>query len=113
MAADVVKAAQLTVLTADRDDRFVEQIEAVVVAALGNIVAVADQLPAGAEDRALLQLEKIAVVVDPPGQAEVVPIRLSWGVSRTGGLDRGAHSHWPLIEESPRPGRLSSRETFT
>ena len=75
MPADVVKAAQLTVLASDRNDRFVEQVEAVIIADLGNVVAVADQLPAGAEDRALLQLEEIGVVVDPPGQAEVVLIR--------------------------------------
>jgi hypothetical protein len=89
MPADVVEAAQLTILAADRNDRLVEQIEAVIVADLGNVVAVADQLPAGAEDRALLQLEEIRVVVDPPGQTKIVLVR----ESRPGGLDRGAHSH--------------------
>src|SRR5918994_7443146 len=98
MPADVMKAAQLAVLASDGNDRFVEQIEAVIVADLRNVVAMADQLPAGAEDRALLQLEEIAVVVDPPGQAEVVFL----GLSRLGGLDRGAHNHCLGSQESPR-----------
>src|SRR4030095_16940370 len=52
MTADVVEAAQLAVLAAHGDDGLAEQVEAVVGANLRNVVAVADQLPAGPEDRA-------------------------------------------------------------
>jgi hypothetical protein len=69
--ADVIETAQLAILAAHGDDGLAEQVEAVVIADLRNVVAVADQLPAGAKDRALLQLEEIGVVVDPARQTEV------------------------------------------
>src|SRR6185436_15795578 len=87
MTANVIEAAQLAVLAAHGDDGLAKQVEAVVVANLRNVVAIANQLPAGAKDRALLQLEELGVVVDPTRQSEVILVR----VSRPRGLNGGAH----------------------
>ena len=68
MPADVVEAAHLAVIAADRDHALAEEIERVKVTALRNVVDVADELPAGAEDLLPLALEELRIAIDPGGQ---------------------------------------------
>jgi hypothetical protein len=70
MATDIMEAADLTVPAADRDDGFAEQVETVIVARVRHVVAVTYQLPAGAEDRALLEFEEVGVAIDPRWQTD-------------------------------------------
>ncbi len=69
MAAHVVEAAHLAIFASQRDHRFPEKIERMVVSDPGHITLVADELPARAENGLLLQLEELRVVVDPRRQA--------------------------------------------
>src|SRR5689334_1644982 len=65
MAAHIVKAADRAAVAAQRYDGLAEKVEAVVVAEGGDIVLVADELPARAENGLLLGLEEFRILVDP------------------------------------------------
>ena len=90
MAADVVEAANAPVVAANGQDRLVQEVEGLVVALLGHVAHVADELPGLLEDGLLLELEEFGIPVDPAGQAEIV---LSAEVRGGGavGLDTRVH----------------------
>ena len=70
MPADVVEAADLAVIAADRDDTLAEEVKRVEIAALRNVVDVADELPAGAEYPLPLEGEELRITIDPGRQTQ-------------------------------------------
>src|SRR5262249_44652597 len=82
MPADVVEAADPAVIASERYDGLAEKVEAVIVADGRNIVLVADELPARAENGLLLRFEEFRIAVDPGGQA---PAGVVHGRGGTGG----------------------------
>ena len=71
MAADIVKAAHLAVIAAHHDDGLAEEVETVIVPRAGHVADVAHHLPAVAEDGFLLELQELAIMVDPAGQTQI------------------------------------------
>ena len=62
------------------DDRLVEEIEGVIVARLGDVVEVADDLPRRPEHPLGLVGEEFLVVIEPARQAhELVRVRIGGG----------------------------------
>src|SRR5688500_4315177 len=69
--ADIVEGPRLTVVAADKDDAGPEIVELLPLAGLGDVARVAQDLRAGAEERALLRLEEIGIAIGPAGKAEI------------------------------------------
>ncbi len=69
VAADIVETAHPAVLAADGQDLFVEDVKSLIVAGLGDVVDVADDLPALRKQLGALQLEEGRIGVQPGGQA--------------------------------------------
>ena len=69
VAADVVEAAHHAVGAAQGEDALVQEVEGLVVAGVGHVVDVADDLPGLPKQRPLLQLEEARVGVEPRRQA--------------------------------------------
>src|SRR5262245_2293570 len=72
MPTDVVETADRTVCATHDYDGLAEKIEAVVVACRRDVVHVADELPARAENRTLLQREEVRIVIDPAREPKSV-----------------------------------------
>ena len=72
MAADVGEGAHLAVVAANDDHAFSEIFEGLPVAGLRNIAFMANHLRRGAQERLLLRLEELGVVIEPAGQAHAV-----------------------------------------
>ena len=88
MAADVGKGAHLAVVAANDDHALAEIIEAAPLARLGDVAVMAHHLRRGAQERALLGLEKFVVMVKPAGQAHPVE-RIGAGIDA---VERGRHA---------------------
>ena len=70
MPADVVKRAHVSIVRAHDDRGLAKEFEGMEIAGRRDIVDVAHELPGGAENRALLELEEVRIVVDPRRQAQ-------------------------------------------
>src|SRR5262249_21038508 len=68
VAADVVEGAHLAVLAAHDEGALAIDLEAAPVAALGNVVEVADEVPGGEEYLLPLERHEIGIEVGPGGQ---------------------------------------------
>jgi hypothetical protein len=72
VATDVVEAAYHSIVATNAYDRIAQNIEAVIVATLRDVVDVADDLPRIAEYRSLFEFEEFGVGIDPTREAGVV-----------------------------------------
>jgi hypothetical protein len=72
MPADVMESPDDAVVAAHGEQHFADEIEALVVAGVGNFGDVADNLPGRAEDARALEREELGVRVSPRGQAEII-----------------------------------------
>jgi hypothetical protein len=92
MPADIVKGAHRAIITAHDNDRLTQKIEAVIVPGAGHIAHMADDLPAVAENRFLLELEEVAIMIDPTRQTEGRRVGLS-GHGRIHGIKPADFTH--------------------
>jgi hypothetical protein len=78
MTAHIDQRAQLAVLTADDDERFLEDVDREKVAGIGRLAAVPDAMPVALEHALELTVEERGIAVE----------RLAEGVARAVGCDR-------------------------
>ncbi len=71
MQADIVEGPRNPVLAAHHDDAFADEVEAVIVAGVRNVVQMADHLPGRRQHLVLLGFEKAGVGIDPARKATV------------------------------------------
>ena len=72
MPADVRESPDLAVVAANDDHALAEIFDRPPFAGLGDLALVADDLRRGAQERTLLRLEELGVVIEPAGQAHVL-----------------------------------------
>ena len=72
MAADVVESAHRAVAAAHGEQHLADEVEALVVAGIGNFRDMADHLPGGPENAFAFEREKFRIGVRPRRQTEVV-----------------------------------------
>src|SRR5947208_16233712 len=72
MPADIGEGSRLTVVAANDEHAFAEIFERAPLARLADLALVAHDLRRAPEERLLLGLEELGVVVEPAGQAHVV-----------------------------------------
>src|SRR5262249_22097042 len=94
MAADIVKAAHHAILAADGEGALPHHIEGHVVARLGDVADMADELPAAPEQLLLFDLQELGVEIDPPGQPAA--LALAQDMDRLLRLGRGRVHGTPL-----------------
>ena len=83
MSASVVKASDLAVFATHGNDRLAHELKGMIVARVRNVVLMANELPRLAENRLLLELEELGVVVDPGRETEAVFVgRGQWAWAR-------------------------------
>ena len=66
--ADIVEAAHQAVLAAHDEGAFADHVEGEVVARVGDVADMADDLPAAPEKLLLLDLQELGIEIGPPGQ---------------------------------------------
>ncbi len=72
MATNIDERAHFAVIAADDDYAFAQIVDRPPLPWNGNLALMADHLWGGAEEGALLRLEKFRIIVEPAGQADVV-----------------------------------------
>ena len=70
MAADVIEGAELAVVAADDDERFLVYINGEELAGFLDLVQMADDLPVGGEDGVALELGDASVEIPGSGDGE-------------------------------------------
>ena len=71
MPANVGKGAHLAVIAADHDHAFTQIVQRLIVARIGNLVHMADDLPRRTEDPLHLKIHEFLIGVDPPRKTEI------------------------------------------
>jgi hypothetical protein len=72
MPADVMESPDDAIVAAHGEQHFAVEIEALVIAGVGNFRDVTDNLPGRAEDALALERKELGVRISPGGQAEIV-----------------------------------------
>src|SRR6185437_9668011 len=72
MTADVMKASHHAIGAAQRQELFAQNIEGVIVASLGDVIHMADQMPRFGEELQPLDFEEIGITIKTRGQALAV-----------------------------------------
>ena len=73
MPANVVEAAQLAVVPADKKQRLTQQLRCKVVPGIGHLAGVSHHLPCPPEDLFLLLSEHVRIGVEPCGKRPRLP----------------------------------------
>ncbi len=72
MAADVMEGPHCAVPAAHGEQHLADEVEALVVAGIGNFRDVTDHLPGGPENAFAFQREELRIGVRPRRQTEIV-----------------------------------------
>ena len=95
--AHIEERLDATVLAAQRDQRFTEEFQGMVITGVRNIARVAENLPGSREDALPFGIQELGIPVDPPRQAESIAAGPGGGRGFAGGRagtihgERGVH----------------------